>query len=180
MLLNWLYFYGGTGVFLQEGVGVGHIQTVCTIRSRFMSLEDNGGWGAIIEGNMEQITFGQPVQFGTLFMTPDYLRANTSINFKWLASLKIGFEKDDLLGHWLRTSLKRISFANTVLLVVGMSGPCMGQANTLFRCRSWVSEMLNISLFLEDENIILNFQKELFNVRSATVKWTTNELAHLQ
>lgn len=42
MLLNWLSFNSGTWVFLQEGVGVGHIQTVCTIRLKFKSLEDTG------------------------------------------------------------------------------------------------------------------------------------------
>ena len=39
-------------------------------------------------------------------MTCDLLGAKTKISFKWLASLKIGFEEDDLPGHWLRTSLR--------------------------------------------------------------------------
>jgi hypothetical protein len=33
------------------------------------------------------------------FMTSDLPGAKTEIHFKWLASVKIEFEEDDLLGH---------------------------------------------------------------------------------
>lgn len=39
----------------------------------------------------------------------------------------------------------------------------------------WVSKMLNLSLFLEEGNVILIFQKKKFNVRSPTMKWTMND-----
>lgn len=132
-LLNWLYFYSGTRVFLQEGVGVGHIQTVCTIRTKFKSLEDNGRllretWDRSHLDNLFSLILYS-------WLLTSWEPTPQSILNGW-PHLKLGLKKNDLVGHWLRTSLTRISFANTVLLVFGRSGPCMGQANNLFRC--WI------------------------------------------
>lgn len=111
----------------------------------------------IIEGNIARDILHSGLVCLVSFMTSDFLRAKTKISFKWLDSLKIGFEEDDLLGHWLRTSLKRLSCADTLRLVQVRNSP--GWAELPLRCCivSWVSEILNLSLFLEEKILLYLF-----------------------
>ena len=115
---------GRDSSFFLEGVGIGHMHPVCTIRSKFMSLEDT--LEGKIEGKIEPISSGQCAQCCTIH--DSWLLESQNLNqLTWLASLKTGFEEDEFLGHWLRTILKRISSATTVLLV-SLREPWVGWA----------------------------------------------------
>lgn len=76
----------------------------CNQVSNLMTLEKS--WGALVREHWQRQFILDNLLGFVPFVTHDLLGAKTKISFKWLASLKIGFEEDDLPGRRLRTSLK--------------------------------------------------------------------------
>jgi hypothetical protein len=100
-------------------------------------------------------------------MTCDLLGAKTKISFKWLASLKIGFEEDDLPGHWLRTSL-RISLL--ILWYAVQSGGRAGDRRRIQSDKIHDPEFLNSEYFPSKASELSMLPKLLPKIEFVTMK----------